>query len=92
MGWNKEEADKRWKENEIRLSAMSIDDLEAELATIETSEATLDKGICEDKNYDEWPIGKTIEQATLILEKITSMMGRQDLNRHIRYKREAMCS
>jgi len=92
MGWDREEAEERWKESEARLFAMSIDDLEAELATIEASEATLDKGICKDKNYDEWSIDKVIKQATLILEKMTLMIARQDLNRHIRYKRETMCS
>ena len=45
MGWSREEADKRWEENEARLSAMSIEDLEADLeelnGKIEENEGSL---------------------------------------------------
>lgn len=90
--WTREASTKRWEENEARLSAMSLDNLKVELATIEDKEDTITEGISEDTNYDEWADGKRIKQATLVMEKIVTMMQRMDLNRHIRDKQEAMCS
>ena len=91
MGFNREESTKRWEENEARLNGMSIEELEADLATTEASEATIDESIEPDRDYSKFD-HKAYEQAMLDIKKITSMMNRQDLNRHIRDKREAICS
>lgn len=90
--WTREASTKRWEENEARLSAMSLDNLKVELATIEDKEDTITEGIMEDMNYDTMADKERIEQATLVMEKIILMMQRMDLNRHISHKQEAICS
>jgi hypothetical protein len=91
--WSREESTKRWEENEARLKAMSIEELEADLATTEAKEATITEGIIpdrKDRDYAKMPRKLAHEQATLVMEKIGTMMIRMDLNRHIRDKREGM--
>lgn len=90
--WTREESDKHWTENEARLSAMRLDDLEAELVANKAKEATIVEGIREDSNYAEMPRSLAREQANLVMGKMDTMLQRMALNRHIRYKQEAICS
>ena len=90
--WTREESDKRWEENETRLSAMRLDDLEAELVANKAKEATIVEGIREDRNYAEMPRALAREQANLAMGKMDTMIQRMGLNRHIRDKREAIRS
>lgn len=80
---------KKLEEEKATYDAMTIEELEAMLIMFEANEAAIREKMEDLNDCDGWPKEKFYEQIHFALDKFNSMMTRQDINRHIRYKKDS---